>query len=313
MIKFRSMKCSIVVPCYNEAESLPLFFERCEEVAERLRFELDYIFVDDGSTDQTLAVLESLQSQRSIVLLALSRNFGKEAAMLAGLREAEGDFVAIMDADLQDPPELLLEMEERVLRENLDSVIAVRQNRSGEPLLLSLFSKLFYRLMAGMTKSQLRSGERDFRLMSRRMLDAILELTEYNRFSKGLFHWVGFEVAYLPYDNQPRQAGKTKWSLSAKIKYALEAFVNFSEAPLDLATYSGLTVVGLTLLAIILLSLRQLFWHHSVSGWTSMIVVILFCFGFTLLVLGIIGKYISNIFLETKKRPLYIIKDKLKK
>ncbi|MFC4652001.1 glycosyltransferase family 2 protein [Lactococcus nasutitermitis] len=301
---------SVIVPCYNEEVALPIFFERIEKIRLEFPLEFEYIFVNDGSTDGTLDTLRSLCDENTFVhYLSFSRNFGKEAAILAGLQTASGDYVTLMDADLQDPPELLLEMYEKIQEKDIDCVAAQRVSRSGEALLISVGSRLFYKLINKMSKTEIIDGVRDFRLMTRQVVDAILQLSEYNRFSKGLFSWVGFNTQYISYENQQRVAGKTKWNFWEKVAYAFDGFVNFSEAPLEIATYTGLTTVFLTIIGIIALIIRQLFFHHSVSGWTSMIVVLLFCFGFTLLMLGIIGKYISNIFLESKKRPVYIVKE----
>ncbi len=259
----------------------------------------------------TLQLLRVFHEESSAVhYLSLSRNFGKEAAIFAGLQAATGDFISLMDADLQDPPELLLEMFEKIQEDEVDCVAARRLNRKGEPFIVSALSHLFYKMMNKISKTPVIDGVRDFRLMTRQVADAILELSEYNRFSKGLFTWVGFNTQYVTYTNQLRIAGKTKWNFWARVRYAFDGFVNFSEMPLEIATYTGLTTVFLTVIAIIALIIRQLFFHHSVSGWTSLVVIFLFCFGFTLLILGIIGKYISNIFLESKKRPIYIVKEK---
>lgn len=303
---------SVIVPCYNEEETLPIFFEKMEKIHSQIpSLQFDYLFINDGSVDGTLNILRGFHEKNSSVhYLSLSRNFGKESAIFAGLKEAKGSFVTLMDADLQDPPELLLEMFEKIQSEEVDCVAARRIDRKGEPFFVSLFSKLFYKMMRKMSRVNLMDGVRDFRLMKRPMVDALLQLLEYNRFSKGLFAWVGFETIYVAYTNQSRIAGKTKWGFFQKVRYAFDGFVNFSEIPLEIATYTGLTTVFLTVIAIIILIIRQLFFHHSVSGWTSMVVIFLFCFGFTLLMLGIIGKYISNIFLETKKRPIYIVKER---
>ncbi|GBG96683.1 glycosyltransferase family 2 protein [Lactococcus termiticola] len=305
----------LIIPCYNEAEGLPELFARLDALRTALDLHLELYFIDDGSTDETLELVKSYQPQAksgfetSAHYLSFSRNFGKEAALLAGLRASRSELVALIDADLQDPPELLIEMLPMLETSDLDTVIAVRSDRKGEAWFVSLASRLFYALMKKLSKTEIISGVRDYRLMKRPVVDAILSLAEYNRFSKGLFSWVGFKKAYLPYDNQVRKSGKSKWNLTSKIKYAIDGFVNFSEAPLEIATFSGLSLVSITILAIIFLVVRQLFWHHSVNGWTSMIVIMLFCFGFVLLMLGIIGKYISNIFLETKRRPVYIIRE----
>ncbi|CAM3064879.1 glycosyltransferase [Lactococcus hircilactis] len=305
------MILSLIIPCYNEEKSIPLFFERTERVRLQLKVDFEYWFIDDGSQDQTLSYLKRLNKQHEYVhYLSFSRNFGKEAAMFAGLQVSTGDFVTILDADLQDPPEVLIEMVEKIGLENVDCVAARRMNRVGEAYLTSLGSKAFYFLMNKMSRTPVVDGVRDFRLMRRQMVDSILSLTESSRFSKGLFTWVGFSTEYVSYPNEQRVSGSTKWKFGNKIRYAMDGLINFSEIPLNFVTYSGLLMVLMTILAIIVLVIRQLFFHHSVSGWTSMVVILLFCFGFTWLTLGVIGKYISTVFLEVKKRPIYIIKEK---
>ena len=309
------MKLSVIVPCHNEAESLPYFVKALQAVAPKLDLELEVLFINDGSTDATLKILRQLNQTAPATFhyLSFSRNFGKEAAIYAGLQAATGDLVSLMDADLQDPPELLLEMYQQLQADpEIDCVAARRSTRAGESKLISSFSKLFYRIVGKISSTPMVDGVRDFRMMRRPMVTALLELCEYNRFSKGLFTWIGFETRYLAYENQTRVAGKTSWNFWSLLKYSLSAFVNFSEAPLQIAMYSGFLVVVLDLLAIVFLIIRQLLFNNSVSGWTSLTVILLFCFGFTLLMLGIIGKYISSIFLEVKQRPIYIIKEKSK-
>ena len=215
-----------------------------------------------------------------------------------------------MDADLQDPPELLVQMYEKIQYPDIDCVAARRSDRQGEPVLRSFFSRLFYRIMNRISSTPVIDGVRDFRLMTRQMADSILELSEYNRFSKGLLTWVGYRTEYVAYQNRERIAGKTSWSFWSLLRYSIDGFINFSEAPLNIATYSGVVSTFLSILVILFLIIRQLFFHRSASGWTSMTVIIIFCFGFTLLMLGVIGKYISKIFLETKRRPIYIVKEK---
>lgn len=305
-------KLSLVIPCYNEEEGLLLFFEEVEKVRKNLPLEFEYLFVDDGSTDGTLKVLRRLEAEHSeeVHYLAFSRNFGKEAALYAGLQASTGDYVTLMDADLQDPPELLLEMYAKIQAEEVDCVAARRSDRSGEPFLRSLFSRLFYRIMNLISSTPVIDGVRDFRLMTRQMADSILELSEYNRFSKGLLTWVGYHTEYVAYENHERVAGKTSWNFWSLLRYSIDGFINFSEVPLIIATWSGIISTFLSLCAIAFLIIRQLFFHHSVSGWTSLTVIVIFCFGFTLMMLGIIGKYISKIFLETKRRPIYIVREK---
>jgi glycosyltransferase involved in cell wall biosynthesis len=304
------MTISLIIPCYNEQETIETFFNTVEALAIP---EIDYWFINDGSSDDTLSILRGLQTSYPdrVHYISLSRNFGKEAALYAGLQAVSGDYVALMDVDLQDPPEMLIQMKELLDSDSdLDCVAARRNNRQGEPWLLSQFSKGFYKIMDRISDVKIVDGVRDFRMMKRPMVDAVLELAEYNRFSKGIFAWVGFITTYLDYENQERSAGTTKWSFWSKMSYAMTGFVNFSEAPLQFATYFGFVVVLFDVFAIIFLTIRQLVFNNSVSGWTSMIVVLLLCFGILMMTLGIIGRYIASIFLEAKHRPVYIIKEK---
>lgn len=306
---------SVIIPCYNEEETIRTFFSETETIRKKMQLDFEYLFINDGSQDQTLKILRNLHDTfpDCVHYLSLSRNFGKEAAVFAGLENVKGDFVAIMDADLQDPPELLLQMYEKIQDSDVDCVAAKRTNRHGESLIISTFSRIFYWIMNQISVVPMIDGVRDYRLISRKMVDAILQLSEYNRFSKGIFTWVGFHTEYLAYANHERIAGKTKWSFWSKVRYAVSGFVNFSEIPLNLATYMGFFVVLFDVLAIMILIIRHLIFNNSVSGWTSTLVIILFCFGLTMITLGVIGRYISNIFLETKKRPIYIVKEKDKK
>ena len=306
------MMISIVVPCLNEEEVLPLFYQSVEAIVPDLEAEIEYVFVDDGSSDRTLDLLKSLQEQNPAVhYLSFSRNFGKEAALYAGLQYATGNLVVVMDADLQDPPSMLLEMK-NLLDQNadLDCVGTRRTSRGGEPVLRSLCANLFYRLMKKISPVALPSGVRDFRMMRRSVVDAILSLTESNRFSKGLFAWVGFKTHYLDYPNVERQAGKTSWSFRQLFFYSLEGIVNFSDFPLIIAFVAGLLSCFISLLMTFFVVVRTLILGNPTSGWTSLMAVILFLGGIQLLTIGILGKYISKIYLETKKRPLYLIKER---
>ena len=306
------MMISIVVPCLNEEEVLPLFYQSVEAIVPDLEAEIEYVFVDDGSSDGTLDLLKSLREQNPAVhYLSFSRNFGKEAALYAGLQYATGNLVVVMDADLQDPPSMLLEMK-NLLDQNadLDCVGTRRTSRGGEPVLRSLCANLFYRLMKKISPVALPSGVRDFRMMRRSVVDAILSLTESNRFSKGLFAWVGFKAYYLDYPNVERQAGKTSWSFRQLFFYSIEGIVNFSDFPLIIAFVAGLLSCFISLLMTFFVVVRTLILGNPTSGWTSLMAVILFLGGIQLLTIGILGKYISKIYLETKKRPLYLVKEK---
>lgn len=302
---------SIIVPCYNEEATLPLFVAAVEQVNQEMKETIEYLFVNDGSKDQTLQVMKDLYRQYpdKVRFISFSRNFGKEAALYAGLQAAKGKYVTVMDADLQDPPELLPDMLRLIQTGDYDCIGTRRINRDGEPALRSLFAKLFYRLVNKIGQTEIVDGARDFRLMTRQMVDAILELTEYNRFSKGIFSWVGFNTKYLDFENRERVAGKTSWSFWSLFRYSIDGIVNFSEAPLNLASIVGaLSCVG-SGVALIFIVVRALLYGDPTTGWPSMVSIMLFVGGLQLLCLGIIGKYIGKIFMETKKRPLYLIKE----
>ena len=309
------MTISIIVPCFNEEESLPLFYAEMEKIKQQIKEEFEYIFVNDGSKDRTLQVLRDLnQTDRNVHYLSFSRNFGKEAALYAGLQHATGDYVTVMDADLQDPPALLIQMK-NMLDENaeLDCVGTRRTTREGEPLIRSFFAKMFYKLINKISQVEMVDGARDFRLMRRQMVDAVLEVSEYNRFSKGIFAWVGFKTEYLEYKNVERVAGQTSWNFWQLFNYSLEGIINFSDAPLTIAFVGGVVACLLAFFLIIIVIIRTLIFGDPTSGWPSMISIILFLGGFQLLTIGILGKYIGKIFMETKKRPIYVIKERSKR
>lgn len=304
------MTISIVIPCFNEEESIPIFFREVKKIALQIHENVEYIFVDDGSKDGTLSILRELSNEHNRVnYLSFSRNFGKEAALYAGLKEAKGDYVAVMDVDLQDPPELLVQMKS-ILDEDIDCVGSYRVNRKGEPFIRSIFAKLFYRIINKISQLNIVDGARDFRLMRRQMVEAILELSEYNRFSKGIFAWVGFETKYLEYNNVERVAGNTSWSFWSLFKYSLEGMINFSDAPLNISFFMGGFVCLVSFILMFLIVVRTLIMGNPTSGWTSIMTIILFLGGLQLLSIGIVGKYIGKIFLETKKRPIYLVKEK---
>lgn len=271
------------------------------------------IFINDGSTDDTLLKLRQLSKKQNVHYLSFSRNFGKEAALYAGLKEANGDYVTVMDADLQDPPELLIEMVRILEQGEYDCVGTRRINRRGEPSIRSWFARKFYQLINRIGEVEMVDGARDFRLMTRQMVDSVLELSEYNRFSKGLFAWVGYNTKYLEYENRERVAGQTSWSFWSLFKYSIDGIVNFSEAPLNLASFVGAFSCFVSIIAMIFIVVKTLIFNDPTSGWPSLVCIILFIGGIQLLCLGIVGKYISKIFLETKKRPIYIVKERDKK
>lgn len=306
------MTISVVVPCFNEEESIPLFYAEMERVRKVMGTEFEYIFINDGSSDNTLSVLRDLNLVNPKAnYISFSRNFGKEAALYAGLQHAQGKYVTVMDVDLQDPPELLIEMKKRLDEVvELDCVGTRRVTREGEPPIRSFFARMFYKLINHISQVEMVDGARDFRLMRRPMVDAILELSEYNRFSKGIFAWVGFETQYLEYKNVERVAGKTSWNFWSLFKYSIEGIVNFSDAPLNIAFVGGLLSWFLAFIMVVFIVVRTLVFGDPTSGWPSLMTVILFLGGFQLLTIGILGKYIGKIFMETKKRPVYVIKEK---
>lgn len=301
---------SIIVPCYNEEETVALFFKETEKVRQQLGIEFEYIFVNDGSKDGTLNQLRNLaKNHTNVRYLSFSRNFGKEAALYAGLKAAKGDLITVMDADLQDPPELLPEMIQAIEVEGYDCVGTRRTTRQGEPPIRSFFAKMFYHIVNRIGEVEMVDGARDYRLMTRQMVDAVLELSEYNRFSKGLFSWVGFKTKYLSFENRERVAGETSWSFWKLFKYSIDGIINFSEAPLNIASFIGaFSCIGAGL-AMIFIIIKTLIFKDPTSGWPSLVTIILFMGGLQLLCIGIIGKYIGKIFLETKKRPIYIVQE----
>ena len=302
---------SIIIPCYNEEETIHPFLTATKEVENELSNELvfEYLFVNDGSKDATLKILREVSRDfDNVHYLSFSRNFGKEAALLAGLEHAKGDLITVMDVDLQDPPELLVPMYEKI-KSGCDVVGTRRADRSGEPPIRSFFSKLFYQLINKVSDTEMVDGARDFRLMTRQVVNSILELQEVNRFSKGLFAWVGYKVDYISYENRERVAGESSWSFWSLFKYSLEGFINFSDAPLNLSVWSGLLSFLLSFFGMLFVIIRKLTIGGSIAGWASTVSIILFIGGLQLLSIGIIGKYVSKIFLETKKRPIYIVKE----
>ncbi len=301
-------KVSIVVPCYNEQESLPLFYTEAEAVLRETDCDCEFIFVDDGSSDGTLAFLRQLAAQDThVTYLSFSRNFGKEAAMYAGLCSADGDYVAVMDADLQDPPSLLPQMIALLQSGEYDSVATRRKNRKGEPPVRSWFARRFYHLINRISDTDMVDGARDFRLMRREMVDAIVSMSEYNRFSKGIFGWVGFRTCWLSFDNVERAAGQTKWSFWKLLKYAVDGIINFSQAPLSIASWGGMLMTLVSFLLLVFIVVRRLLFGDPVAGWASTICVIIFIGGLQLFCLGIMGQYIAKTYMETKRRPHFII------
>ncbi|HEM5174070.1 TPA: glycosyltransferase family 2 protein [Streptococcus suis] len=303
---------SVIVPCFNEEEAIPYFYDAMEKVRKEMGEQFEYIFVNDGSKDRTLTVLRQLSGQdRAVRYLSFSRNFGKEAALYAGLQAAQGELVTVMDVDLQDPPEMLLEMKAMLDgNPDLDCVGTRRVSRDGEPPIRSFFARLFYKLMNKISQVEVVDGARDFRLMRRHMVDAILSVSEYNRFSKGIFAWVGFKTEYLPYENVERVAGETSWSFWKLLSYSIEGIINFSDTPLNIASYTGFFTFLLSLVLMVFVVFKTLVFGDPTIGWPSTICIILFLGGLQLMTIGILGKYLAKVFLETKKRPIYIVKEK---
>lgn len=306
-------KLSIVVPCYNEQEAIPFFYPAVEKVVTTMPVEVEYWFVNDGSSDETLAELRKLHAQDSLRVhyVSFSRNFGKEAGLYAGLQAATGDYIVVMDADLQDPPEYLPEMYKYITSGEYDCVGMRRTDRKGEAKFKSFLSDKFYDVINKISDTKIVNGARDYRMMTRQMVDAVLSLTEYNRFSKGIFNWVGFKTKYLPYKNVERVAGTTDWSTWKLFKYAIDGITDFSEAPLAIATWLGGLTAFVSIIGIVIVLVRKIIEPGSSAfGWASMICIILFLGGIQLMCLGIVGRYIGRIYMQTKKRPIYIIKEK---
>lgn len=290
---------------------LPLYYQEMRKIMDHTRIvDFELVLVNDGSTDGTLAVLRDLaQEDTRVRYVSFSRNFGKEAALYAGLQRAKGDFVAVMDADLQDPPRLLPDMYRELKAGDYDCIGTKRSDRKGEPPIRSFFARQFYKLINRISDTEIVDGARDYRLMTRQMVDAVLQVTEYNRFSKGIFSWIGFHTKYIEYENIERPAGETSWSFWKLFKYSLDGIVAFSGAPLDIASFIGFLAFAAAILLALFFTIRTLLFGNATSGWTSLIVMILGMGGLQLLCLGILGRYIGKTFLETKRRPIYIVKE----
>lgn len=304
------MTISLIVPCYNEEEALPIFYTETKKVLEGMECDHELIFINDGSKDGTLSILRDLAAKdEKVTYLSFSRNFGKEAAMYAGFSNAHGEFVAVMDADMQDPPALLPEMLKKLMDGEYDSVATCRKTRKGEPPIRSWFARMFYRIINKISDADIVDGARDFRLMRREMVEAIVEMGEYNRFSKGIFGWIGFKTYWLAYENVNRVAGETKWSFWKLLKYAIDGIINFSQAPLAVASWFGMLMTFVSFVAIIFIVVRRLAFGDPVTGWASTVCIITFIGGIQLFCMGIMGQYISKTYLEVKKRPHYIVSE----
>ncbi|MCZ3621502.1 glycosyltransferase family 2 protein [Lactobacillus mulieris] len=306
-------KLSIIVPCYNEEESIPLFYEAVQKVVTKMDIEPEYWFVNDGSHDNSLAEMRALheKDEKHVHYISFSRNFGKEAGLLAGLDAATGNYVVVMDVDLQDPPEFLPEMYKELQSGEYDCIGTRRVDRTGEAKIKSFLSDMFYKCINKISNTEIVPGARDFRMMTRQMVDAVLSMREYSRFSKGIFSWVGFKTKYLDYHNVERVAGESDWSTWQLFKYAMDGISDFSQAPLSLAVWTGSVTSAISVISIIFVIIRKIMSPmSSIFGWASMVSIILFLGGIQLLCIGIVGKYIGRIYLQVKHRPIYIVKEK---
>ena len=303
------MKISLIIPCYNEEEVLGILYKELNRVSiEMEKYQFEFLFVDDGSKDKTLNILKGLADEdQRVVYISFSRNFGKEAAMYAGFCNAKGDYVAVMDADMQDPPSLLPEMISYVESGEYDSVATRRVSRKGEPKIRSFFARRFYKIINKISDADIVDGARDFRLMKREMADAIVKIGEQNRFSKGIYGWIGFKTKWIEFENVERAAGETKWSFWGLLKYSLDGIVNFSHAPLQAASFIGIFFTVISFLAIVLIMIRKWIWGDPVSGWPSLACIITFIGGVQLFCMGIMGQYLAKTYIEVKGRPHYII------
>ena len=304
-------KVSIVVPMYNEQESLEILYQELNRVTDTIKdYEFEYLFVNDGSKDNTLQEIQRLATADDRVrYVSFSRNFGKEAALYAGLSNADGDYIATMDADLQDPPSLLPRMLAMIESQDCDNVATRRVNRKGEPPIRSFFARCFYKLMRRLSNIDIADGARDYRLMSRAMVDSILSVSEYNRFSKGIFAWVGYETRWLEFENVERSAGETKWSFWKLVRYSIDGIINFSNTPLQISSYLGMILTIVSFIAIIIEVIRALVFGDPVAGWPSLVCIITFIGGIELFCMGIMGQYIAKTYMEVKHRPHYIVKE----
>jgi len=304
----------LIVPCYNEEEVLPLFHETISEVFKEIDVDYELIFVNDGSSDNTLVVLKELaKKDKHVNYFSFSRNFGKESAMYAGLNNAEGDYVGFIDADLQHPPILLKDMINVLDEGEYDCAACKRVDRSGDKKIRTFFSRMFYKLVNSMSDTHLIDGAGDYRMMKRNMVDALLSMSEFNRFSKGMFSWVGFKTYWIDYQNNPRAAGKTSWSFWGLVRYAIDGIVNFSNAPLDIASFLGFIMTVLSFIYLVYVVIKYTFFGDPVQGWATIVSILLLSGGLQLLSLGIIGQYIGKTYMEVKNRPHYIITDSNKK
>ena len=304
-------KISLVIPCFNEEESIPLFYEETDKISEEMKdVDFEFIFIDDGSRDNTLSILRDISKKdKRIKYISFSRNFGKEAGMYAGLEKSTGDYVAIMDVDMQDPPRMLIEMYKKIENENIDCVALYTNTHEGYSFFRKHLTKTWYKIINKILKSKQKPGARDFRLMKRSMVESLLSMKEYNRYIKGMFDFIGYKTEWISYEAPERLTGKSKYSLFKLMKYAIEGIVSFSTTPLIVSAYIGILFCLISFLVIIAIILKTLIFGDPVAGWPSMTCIIIFVSGIQLFFLGIIGTYLSKIYLEVKERPIYIIKE----
>ncbi|MBM6929963.1 glycosyltransferase family 2 protein [[Clostridium] spiroforme] len=304
-------KITVIVPCYNEEEALHYYYEEMSRVMTLMnQYDFELLFVNDGSKDNTLHVIKELVNKDERVrYISFSRNFGKEAAMFAGFENSTGDYVCLMDADLQDPPKLLPDMVKAIEEEGYDSVATRRVTRQGEPPIRSFFARMFYKMMNKISDTELMDGARDYRLMTRQFVNSLLEMKEYNRFSKGLFGWVGYKTKWIEFENVERVAGETKWSFWKLFIYAIDGIVAFSTTPLAIASVIGMLMLFVAFFFIIFIVVRTLMFGDPVSGWPSLVCIITLIGGIQIFCVGILGQYLSKVYLETKNRPIYIVKE----
>lgn len=305
------MLLSLIIPCFNEEEVLPILYDELKKVTATLsKYDTEILFINDGSKDKTLSVIKSFaEMDERVKYISFSRNFGKEAAIYAGFSNASGDYVAMLDADMQDPPSLLPKMLEIIEKGEYDSVATRRVSRQGEPIIRSFFARSFYKLINKISDADIVDGARDFRLMKREMVDVIVNMSEYNRFSKGIFGWVGFNTYWMEYENVERAAGTTSWSFWGLFKYAIEGIINFSQAPLKIAAWLGGFITFLSFIFIIFVVVRRLVFGDPVQGWASTICIITFIGGVQLFCMGIMSQYIAKMYMEVKNRPVYIVSE----
>ncbi len=307
----KSKVLSVVVPVYNEQDTIAIFYQTVEKYVPQLNVDIEYLFVDDGSADNTLDIIKKLTEQdRRVHYVSFSRNFGKEAALYAGLQNSSGDYIVLMDVDLQDPPELLPQMLKEIQENGYDCIGTRRVTRKGEPPIRSFFARMFYKLINAMSKTEIVDGARDYQMMTRQVADAILSIGEYNRFSKGIFGWIGYRKKWIEYENIERSAGETKWSFWKLFVYALDGIIAYSTVPLILSSVLGVLLCFVAFLFIVVIIARTLVFGDPTQGWPSLVCIIVLLAGIQLFFIGILGQYLAKTYLETKRRPIYLVREK---